>query len=222
MKQRTVQSTIPSILILTAVHFALGGCSSKPDYDSYFNPKAQRDAVVACKKQLEPIAVEIRERKLDEYKWSDRTPVGSNSSYRSERANFYSGWLLQYRLLDTYLNWEQATEGEKRLAGYFSGCAGMADHEAGLKQHVQRVERELGHSLPWANANEERVDALESAKEIDRAQDDVLSEYRRKAVKHFTTRPGPGPRIDTFVMKNGNVIRCKTSVSDGGRAVDCR
>ena len=62
------------------------------------------------------------------------------------------------------------------------------------------------------------VDAMN--KQIDQALDDVIDEYKRKSVSHKIFN-GPGPRVDQFVMKDGSVVYCKTTVTDGGRAVDC-
>ena len=57
-------------------------------------------------------------------------------------------------------------------------------------------------------------------KEIDSAINDVMEEYKQKAVEH-SVLTGPGPRVDMFIMKNGAVVYCKTTITNAGKAVDC-
>ena len=69
-----------------------------------------------------------------------------------------------------------------------------------------------------SSKQEQNLDAMN--REIDAAQDSVLEEYRRKAVKHSSTS-GAGAKVDTFLMKGGSIVICKTTVTNGGKAVDC-
>lgn len=57
--------------------------------------------------------------------------------------------------------------------------------------------------------------------EIDKALEKGLNDYRRKAVKH-TVLSGPGPRVDQFVMRDGSIVHCVTTVKNAGKAVSCR
>jgi hypothetical protein len=60
----------------------------------------------------------------------------------------------------------------------------------------------------------------EMNRQIDKALDGVIDEYKRKAVRHRVSG-GPGPRIDVFEMKDGSIVYCKTTVTDAGKAVSC-
>lgn len=83
---------------------------------------------------------------------------------------------------------------------------------------TMRIRKEKG--LDGAPQQSAATDLDRMNREIDAAQNAVLEEYRRKAVEHtFTT--GAGIRVDQFVMKSGEIVHCKTSISDYGKAVDC-
>lgn len=73
----------------------------------------------------------------------------------------------------------------------------------------------------WDLKNEKASENLDAMnKEIDQALNGVIDEYKRKAVKHKIVS-GSGPRVDVFVMKDGTIVSCKTTVTDAGKAVDC-
>jgi len=75
-------------------------------------------------------------------------------------------------------------------------------------------------SAKWAEYDRKRRQAQALEAIIDQAQDDVLKDYERRAVKHIVAT-GPGPRVDTFVLKDGRIVLCKTTITNGGKAVDC-
>lgn len=79
-----------------------------------------------------------------------------------------------------------------------------------------RRERDLGDQKKAAL--EKSIDQMN--REIDAAQDAVIDEYRRKAVKHLSDASGH-VKVDTFVMKGGNIVICKTTVTNAGKAVSC-
>ena len=66
----------------------------------------------------------------------------------------------------------------------------------------------------WAAAERDNA-------EIDKAQDDVLEDFRKKSVKHLISNGAGNYKVDTFILKNGDSVTCITSVSDFGKAVDC-
>jgi hypothetical protein len=60
-----------------------------------------------------------------------------------------------------------------------------------------------------------------SNREADAAQDAMLESYRRKAVSSQTSS-STGARIDTFVMGDGQVVMCRTTVRNNARATSCQ
>lgn len=99
------------------------------------------------------------------------------------------------------------------LAACESDAEKYARTERNKKAHYEHLEKVEANRV-----REESVDRQN--KEIDNAQDDLLNDYKKKSVKHYVSA-GAGARVDSFTMKNGKVIICKTTVSDFGKAVDC-
>lgn len=66
--------------------------------------------------------------------------------------------------------------------------------------------------------DQERLERAEI--EINAAMDDVLAGWKKKSVQHYVAN-GVGPRVDTFVMKDGSSVLCTTSFRNGIRAVSC-
>jgi hypothetical protein len=64
-------------------------------------------------------------------------------------------------------------------------------------------------------------EAEQANREIDRAQEQMLEDYKRRAVSSDTTVLGSGSRVDTFFMPGGKVVMCRTSVRNNARATSC-
>jgi hypothetical protein len=79
----------------------------------------------------------------------------------------------------------------------------------------------LSHYDHEASVSKAWEDAYEANKDIDRALDEILNDYKKKAVRHYVTAGGSGAKVDVFILESGETVYCKTSISDGGRAVDC-
>jgi len=73
------------------------------------------------------------------------------------------------------------------------------------------------------NAEQRMLDQerlLRGEEEINAAMDAVLAGWKNKAVEHYVA-DGAGPRVDTFVLKDGSSVLCTTSFRNGIRAVSC-
>lgn len=67
------------------------------------------------------------------------------------------------------------------------------------------------------------LQALEIARseaEIDAAMTGVLENWKKQAVEHYVAN-GAGPRVDTFLLKDGSSIICSTTFRNGIKAVSC-
>lgn len=68
----------------------------------------------------------------------------------------------------------------------------------------------------------EALEVIEkSNREYNKIAEDQLADYRRRAVSTYSTN-GNGSKVDGFVMENGQVIICRTSVVNGMRATSCQ
>lgn len=65
----------------------------------------------------------------------------------------------------------------------------------------------------------EGVDKMNA--EIDAAQDDVISKYRKQSVRTYLANGAGNVKVEAFVLKNGSTIFCKTIITNAGKAVDC-
>lgn len=54
-------------------------------------------------------------------------------------------------------------------------------------------------------------DAERGNREVDKAMDDMIESYRRRAVS-WDTSAGSGSRIDTFHMPSGEIVFCRTTI----------
>lgn len=98
----------------------------------------------------------------------------------------------------------------------------LESYDVCKQDHISIENPGYMESTKWAEKKrrEERAEIDEATRDFDAAQDDILKDYAKKAAKHYIT-PGPSIRIDTFLMKNGSMVICKTSVVGGGRATSC-
>jgi len=64
------------------------------------------------------------------------------------------------------------------------------------------------------------AEAERGNREADRAMDDMIEGYRRRAVSSSTSSSS-GSRIDTFHMPSGEIVFCRTTVRKGIRATTC-
>jgi hypothetical protein len=57
-------------------------------------------------------------------------------------------------------------------------------------------------------------------REIDATLDKMMEDYKRKAVEHRVLTGG-AVQIDTFIMKVGSVVYCRTSMRNNAKAISC-
>jgi hypothetical protein len=100
------------------------------------------------------------------------------------------------------------TRGEILLSGFTCPVDRISNEYQSKRYKLVNKDTDIGEELDKMN------------KEIDDAINDVMDEYKQKAVKH-SVLTGPGPRVDMFIMKNGTVVYCKTTITNAGKAVDC-
>lgn len=86
------------------------------------------------------------------------------------------------------------------------------DPEGVIGRYAYRIESEQ------RKLDQERY--VQTEIEINAALDNVLAGWKKKAVQHYVA-DGVGPRVDTFVMKDGSTVLCTTSFRNGIRAVSC-
>ena len=63
-------------------------------------------------------------------------------------------------------------------------------------------------------------DADRANAQADKAMEDLLEGYRKKAVSAKTV-PSSGSRVDLFEMPDGKIVTCRTSFRNGARATTC-
>jgi hypothetical protein len=68
---------------------------------------------------------------------------------------------------------------------------------------------------------EERDSIDRANRQADEAQDALLEEYRRKAVRHRLQSSASG-RVDMFEFADGSITVCTTTVRNNARATSCR
>jgi hypothetical protein len=115
---------------------------------------------------------------------------------------------------------EQKTKAEKaaRIAAMWEEArrtpSAMADSASMPKPHPC-------NDLPFpdsAQCHRDRAD--EGNRKVDQAMEDMLHRYREKAVSTETSSHA-GVRVDTFVMTNGTIVICSTTVRNNARATSC-
>lgn len=57
--------------------------------------------------------------------------------------------------------------------------------------------------------------------EIDNAQNQVISDFRKRAIRTYATTGAGNVRVEAFVLKGGRTVYCSTIIGDSGKAVDC-
>lgn len=89
--------------------------------------------------------------------------------------------------------------------------------EYSFGDQIKTLERKVTRE----SASEIRRSVERDNKMIDEAQDAVINDHKKKAVKHYIDTSGHS-RIDLFTMKDGRIVTCTTTVANGEKAVSCR
>lgn len=147
--------------------------------------------------------------------------------------------------ISSYKKYEYTPYGgdprEHAQGEYYQTVKGMHDEMTAFLSNPKAFYTDTS-TLPFDFKNECKIDRLDSYydekmfyikrdealkqadaanAEIDKALDDVIDDYKKQAVKHFTSNGGSNIKVDTFILKNGKTVHCKTSITDAGKAVDC-
>ena len=102
-----------------------------------------------------------------------------------------------------------------------SAVKAAAEQPASEKYKCDQIHPTI--SIPKRNEIAEAwADAEKSSRELDAAQDEMMADYKKRAVRHVQLPAGPGAKYESFEMKDGSLITCRTSVTNAGRAIDCR
>lgn len=200
------------VLIPILVVVEIVSCREKGDRKPYFSDYNRQEAI-KCKDHLREKAAEVTSKRLDQYDYGNEPRGYRSRLIQRETASYHSDLVDRYQTMERFLNWDNLTDEERKSLGFFRGCYGFEDIDKGLEARLKKAEEKNQAELQDARLNEMN-------REIDRAQDGVIDDYRRKAERHLISA-GPGPRVDTFVMKNGSIVICKTTITNGGKAVDC-
>lgn len=127
---------------------------------------------------------------------------------------FIAIFLLAYVTYDNYRyskNQEILTkEGALKAADAvpYNDVNTSAKEAKPIKSHEDMVKE------AWASVNSMNL-------EIDAAQDEVLNDFKKQAVEHFVSNGAGRVKVDTFILKNGEMKICTTTISDQGKAIDC-
>ncbi len=189
------------VFSLTAVvAFALTGCSGFSEEE---HAKAE-----ACIRRIDDALKTIESLGYSE---ASKSPTTYEEARLKARA--LQHWHLEG--VKRTLNERDANpKAARRHFGFAETCSVSAidiDNKEYLRNTGWEDKRQEEQAREIANMN----------RAIDRAQDELLSDYSRKAKRH-TVPGGPGPRIDTFEMHDGTIVICSTTVQGGGRATSCR
>lgn len=82
----------------------------------------------------------------------------------------------------------------------------------------KRRYEELGKKL--REIDRASIDSMNA--EIDRGQNELLNEYRRKAVRSRRANGAGNVMVEAFEMPDESVVYCRTTITNGGKAVSCR
>jgi len=101
-----------------------------------------------------------------------------------------------------------------------SAVKAATDLPASEKYKCDQIRQTI--SIPKRNEVAEAwADAEKSNKELDAAQEEMMADLKKKAVRHNRLPAGAGAKVESFEMRDGSVITCKTTVTNAGRAIDC-
>lgn len=200
---------------VTSAVIALGGCSE----GSYLPPltDSAKSSMEGCIQRLKAHVDALEAKGYDKLDMTslDVKVLQPGTEYALAR----EGYLESLERYEKSLRSNKIEKLKWSIYDDFKGCPEEAIPQM-LNPDVEA--RRIYNERNWEeSAPKRQQDALDRMnREIDEAQNDVLEEYRRKAVRHeFTT--GPGFRLDQFQMPSGRLVHCKTSISDYGKAVDC-
>lgn len=92
-----------------------------------------------------------------------------------------------------------------------------AEHEYAPQPEVIEPPRKSPEQIirdAWAEAD--RINAA-----VDKAQNDLLDDFRSRAVKRYVANGAGNVMVETFVMPDGETVMCTTIVGNMGKSVDC-
>lgn len=140
-----------------------------------------------------------------------------------ETARFYQDIIDNYENSVLIASWDSLKDDEKIKHDnlYIKGdCSEFIEPNA-LANYLanSRVDS------PYKYDEAKKVDMQESLtsmnKEIDNTLDNIIDDYKKKAKRHWVSSAAGHFKVDAFELKNGEVVYCKTSITDAGKAVDC-
>jgi len=183
-----------------------------------------------CSKNITPIFNQIVKNNLYDYK---KLP---DSSVEGIANKHYGSVVELYYSLEKFKSWNNLSASEKSsLKWHNSKCTqvptDMKILQGLIKKEISEEEARLGHKLPLkAKVKEEHLkpslaeelEAIEKAnRQIDGYVDDIINDYRKRAIKIYRTNGPGGIMIESYKMKGGEITTCKITIGNGGKTVDC-
>lgn len=201
----------------------LSACSSsKQEISSRtITPEERLDAQI-CIKGLAPLIKKIEEKNLS------TSPVLGSSKTTSDviaetTAEFYQETMERYQTAVLMVKWNELTNAIKvknEKIYLYNDCSEYIVKDS-LANYLAKNRIRVAYKYEEAAKNDMYASLTAMNKEIDSAQDDFIADYKKKAKRHWVTTGAGHIKVDTFEMNNGEVIYCKTSITDSGKAVDC-
>lgn len=206
-------------ILLLYVAIISNGCTPSPVVRSF--SESDKSNAKVCKSSLEPLQKEIIEKKLNEspYVSEKRT----SDLVAEDTAQFYQDILNSYRDAVLVEKWDSLSKAEKvkyESLYIFNDCSEYVVKNA-LNNYLAQSRISGAYRYDKARENDLQASLTSMNKEIDGALNDLMSDYKKKAKRHWATTGAGHVKVDAFEMPDGEVVYCKTIITNGGKSVDC-